>query len=183
MGPGLVWPEKLDLAPYRLMLDVGGGSGAHSIGATNAWPHLKALVLDQEQICAMAREFIEKYALSDRISTQVADFFKDPFPPANLHFYGMIFHDWPPEQCRSFARKSFESLPPCGRIVIHEMLFNDDRTGPFPVAAFNVDMLVAMPGQQYSGKELSQFLSEAGFREIEVKSTFGYWSIVTGVKP
>jgi hypothetical protein len=95
----------------------------------------------------------------------------------------MIFHDWPPEQCRSFARKSFESLPGGGRIVIHEMLFNDDRTGPFPVAAFNVDMLVAMSGQQYSGKEISQFLSEAGFAEIEVKPTFGYWSVVTGVKP
>jgi hypothetical protein len=44
-------------------------------------------------------------------------------------------------------------------------------------------MLVAMPGQQYSGKEISQFLSEAGFAEIEVKPTFGYWSVVTGVKP
>jgi hypothetical protein len=183
MGPGLAWPEKLDLTPNHLMLDLGGGSGAHSIGATTVWPHLKALVLDQEPICAIAREFIEKYGLADRVSTRAADFFNDPFPPADLHFYGMIFHDWPPEQCRSFARKSFESLPGGGRIVIHEMLFNDDRTGPFPVAAFNVDMLVAMPGQQYSGKEISQFLSEAGFAEIEVKPTFGYWSVVTGVKP
>jgi hypothetical protein len=63
------------------------------------------------------------------------------------------------------------------------MLFNDDRTGPFAVAAFNVDMLVAMPGQQYSGRELQTMLSEAGFTEIEVKPTFGYWSIVTGRKP
>jgi hypothetical protein len=66
--------------------------------------------------------------------------------------------------------------------VINELLFNDDRTGPFPVAAFNVAMLVAMQGQQYSGREISGFLTEAGFREIEVKPTFGYWSIVTGMK-
>jgi hypothetical protein len=26
-------------------------------------------------------------------------------------------------------------------------------------------------------------LTEAGFRRIEVKPTFGYWSVVTGVKP
>jgi hypothetical protein len=44
-------------------------------------------------------------------------------------------------------------------------------------------MLVAMPGQQYSGLELSTMLTEAGFTEIEVKPTFGYWSIVTGRKP
>jgi hypothetical protein len=44
-------------------------------------------------------------------------------------------------------------------------------------------MLVAMPGQQYSGKEISAMLKYAGFQEVEVKPTFGYWSIVTGRKP
>jgi hypothetical protein len=43
-------------------------------------------------------------------------------------------------------------------------------------------MLIAMPGQQYSKAELSAMLKEAGFRKIEVKPAFGYWSIVTGVK-
>ena len=71
---------------------------------------------------------------------------------------------------------------PGGRIVVHEMLFNDERTGPFSVAAFNVDMLVAMPGQQYSGKEISTMLGDAGFCDVEIKPTFGYWSIVVGRK-
>ena len=34
IGPALAWPETLDLSGHRLFLDVGGGSGAHSIGAT-----------------------------------------------------------------------------------------------------------------------------------------------------
>ena len=71
-----------------------------------------------------------------------------------------------------------------GRIIIHEMLYNDDKTGPFPVAAFNIVMLLwTTEGQQYSGRELSAMLTEAGFTDIEVKPTFGYWSIVTGRKP
>ena len=69
-----------------------------------------------------------------------------------------------------------------GRIIVHEMLFNEDRTGPFPVAAMNVTMLESMPGQQYSGREITQMLADPGFTKIEVKPTFGYWSIVTGVK-
>jgi O-methyltransferase domain/Dimerisation domain len=182
IGPAMVWPRRLDLSRHRVMLDVGGGSGAHSIGAVTVRPKLRAIVLDQPPICAIAREFAAEYGVADRVSTRDADFFKDPYPQADLHFYGSIFHDWPPERCRFFARKSSESLPPGGRIVIHEWLFNDDRTGPFPVAAFNVDMLVAMPGQQYSKRELVTMLREAGFRKIEAKPTFGYWSIVTGVK-
>jgi hypothetical protein len=183
LAAGLAWPEALDLSRHRVMLDVGGGSGAHSLGAVNRWPELTAVVLDQPPICAIAREFAARYSLEGRISTHSADFFQDPFPPADLHFYGMIFHDWPPDRCRFFAEKSFQSLPSGGRIVVHEMLFNDDRTGPFPVAAFNVDMLIAMPGQQYSGKEISAMFNDAGFRDIEVKPTFGYWSIVVGRKP
>jgi hypothetical protein len=56
------------------------------------------------------------------------------------------------------------------------------RPGP-PVAASNIIMLLWCEGQQYSGGELSAMLSEAGFTDIEVKPTWGYWSIVTGLKP
>jgi hypothetical protein len=63
------------------------------------------------------------------------------------------------------------------------MLFNNDRSGPFPVAAFNIVRLLWCEGEQYSGREISSMLREAGFAKIDVKPTFGYWSIVTGVKP
>jgi hypothetical protein len=182
MAPALAWPKHVELSGCRAILDIGGGSGAHSIGAVIAWPRLCAIVLDLPIVCDIAKGFIRQYGLEERISTHPGNSFSDPFPPADVHFYGMIFHDWPPEKCRFLARKSFEALPPDGRIIIHEMLFKDDRTGPFPVAAFNVDMLVAMPGQQYSGKEISGMLAEAGFADIDVKPTFGYWSIVTGLK-
>ena len=44
-------------------------------------------------------------------------------------------------------------------------------------------MLMYIPGEQYSGRELSTMLTDAGFRDIEVKPTFGYWSVATGLKP
>jgi hypothetical protein len=43
-------------------------------------------------------------------------------------------------------------------------------------------MLAAMPGQQYSGRELRGMLTEVGFKDVESEPTFGYWSIVTGRK-
>ncbi len=132
----------------------------------------------------MAEEFIPQYGLAGRIKTAVGDMWAEGlFPPADTHFYSAIYHDWPPEKCRFLTRKSFDSLPSGGRIILHEMLFHDDKTGPFPVAAFNITMLLWVTGQQYSGRELAEMLAEAGFRDIKVTPTFGYWSIVTGVKP
>jgi O-methyltransferase domain/Dimerisation domain len=183
VGPAMAWPAKLDLSKNRLMLDVGGGSGAHAIGAVSRWRKLRAIVMDVAPVCEVAREFAERAGMATRISTHVADMWSEPFPGADLHFYSMIFHDWPPDKCRFLARKSFEALPSRGRIVVHEILFNNERTGPFVAAGFNVNMLTLMKGEQYSGREISAFLGDAGFKRIQVKPTFGYWSIVTGTKP
>jgi hypothetical protein len=109
---------------------------------------------------------------------------EDPFPEADLHFYSNIYHDWSREKGALLTRKSFESLPPGGRIVVHEMLLDDDKTGPLAAVGFNIVMLVwSADGAQYSGREFSEMLTDAGFGQIETKLTFGYNSIVTAVKP
>ena len=87
------------------------------------------------------------------------------------------------KKCLFLAQKSYESLPENGRVIIHEMLFNDDKSGPFSVAAYNINMLLWTEGQQYSGNEIAQMLDDAGFIEIEVVRTgFGDWSMVIGKK-
>jgi O-methyltransferase domain/Dimerisation domain len=183
IGPALAWPELIDLSRHRVMLDIGGGSGAHCIGATRKWPNLRAIVFDIAPVCEVAREFAAEYALRDRISTHAGDMWTDRFPDADCHFYSHIFHDWPVEKCELLARQSFERLPAGGRIIVHEILFDDDKSGPLVAAAMNMVMLTNTTGQQFSGSELSTMLSAAGFRDLEVKPVFGIMSIVTGRKP
>ena len=137
----------------------------------------------QREILDYLNEFITRHGLQERIGTQVGDMWTDSFPPADLHFYSWIYHDWPPEKGRVLTHKSFVGLESGGRIIIHEMLYNDDKMGPFAVAALNSAMLWGTEGQEYSGRELSTMLTEAGFVDIEVKPTWGYWSVVTGRKP
>lgn len=183
MSSARVWPGLIDLSEYQLMLDVGGGSAAHAIGAAQRWPHLRAIVLDIASVCPVADEFIARHGLQDRITTRVGDMWADPFPTADLHFYSDIYHDWPPEKCQFLTRKSFESLEPGGRLIIHEILYNDTRTGPLAAAAYSVAMLLNTQGQQYSAHELSKMLTDAGFTDIVSMPTFGYWSMVSGRKP
>lgn len=183
MAAAMAWPSAINLSKCRQMLDVGGGSGAHSIGAVMRWPKLRATVFDIAPVCEVAREIAHQAGVQDRVGTQVGDMWNDPFPPADLHFYSYIYHDWPPEKCSVLSRKSFESLNPGGRIVVHEVLYNKDKTGPFAAAAYTMIMLGWTTGRQYSGQELAEMLREAGFKDIKVKPTFGYMSVVTGVKP
>ena len=134
-------------------------------------------------MCEVAEQFIAEHGLTGRIGTHVLDMWADPFPPADLHFYSMIYHDWPPPKCRVLTRRSFDALPPGGRLIVHELLLDDERPGPVAVAAYSVAMLLWTEGQQYSGRELAAMLAEVGFADVEVKRTFGYWGLVTGRKP
>jgi protein-L-isoaspartate O-methyltransferase len=184
MAAALAWPQVFDLSQHRRLLDIGGGSGAHSIGAVLKWANLQAVILDMAIVCKIAQEYVAQYGLQNQITTRASDMWNDPFPPADLHFYSDIYHDWPPEKGRFLTHKSFESLEPGGRIIIHETLYdNEQKLGPPAVAAYNMIMLISTEGQQYSGTELSRMLSEAGFVDIKVLPTSGYWNIVTGCKP
>lgn len=182
MAPALAWPDVVDLSGRKLMLDIGGGSGAHSIGAALKHPQLRAIIFDRAPVCEVAAEFVSQYALQERIGTHVGDMWEDPFPPADVHFYSFIYHDWPPDKCALLTRKSFESLPSGGEILIHEMLYDDEKTGPFPIAAFSMVMLGWTEGEQYSGRELSDILRDAGFMDLKKTPTVGYWSILRGRK-
>jgi hypothetical protein len=182
--PSLAWPAEIDLSGYTRMLDVGGGSGAHAISAVTRWPDLRATVFDLTPVCEVAAEFIAKAGCQGRVNTQHGDLWEDSFPPADLHFYSNVYHDWSRAKGAALTRKSFQSLPSGGRIIVHEMLFDDDHAGPYTTASYDVTMLMwSLDGAQYSGSELSELLASAGFRSVETRPAFGAYGIVTGVKP
>ncbi|MCI0563280.1 MAG: acetylserotonin O-methyltransferase, partial [Nitrososphaera sp.] len=99
MAPALVWPSSINLSAYSCLLDIGGGSGAHAIGALRQWPQLTGIVFDIEPVCEVATEYIRKYKLGSRMRTQTGDLWKTPFPVSDVHFYSQIYHDWPLEKC------------------------------------------------------------------------------------
>ena len=183
MGAALEWVELLDLSPHQVLLDVGGGSGAHAIAAALKWPHLEAIVADLPPVCEVAEGIIARHQVQSRVTTQPIDMWETPYPEADVHFYADIYHDWSPERGTFLTQKSFDQLPSGGRIILHEMLLNEAKTGPAAAANYNIAMLLWTEGQQYSRSELVQLLEQTGFTEVTVIPGRSYWSLVTGVKP
>ncbi len=179
----LFWPTLLDLSQHRMMLDIGRGSGVQSFGAALKLPDLQVLILDFPLVCEVIQEYIAQYEVQDRVKTYAANIWKDHWPSADLHFFSNMYHEWSPEKCNFLTDKSFMSLESGGRIIIHEVLYNDEKTGAFAPAAFSMLMMGWTEGEQYSGQELKEMLKNAGFVNIQVLPAFGYYSIVTGVKP
>ncbi len=182
--PAKAWPGRVDLSANRVLLDVAGGSGIHSLEALRRWPELRAVVLESPAVCRCSGHFLKDAGVAARrLRFHAADMWSDPWPEADLHFFSDVFHDWSPEECATLAARSFAALPSQGRILVHEMLFNDQKTGPKAVAFSSLSMVLWTQGRQYSGAELAKILTGAGFDRVQRHPTFGCWSLVTARKP
>jgi hypothetical protein len=166
IAPATAWPDKLDLSNHRMMLDIAGGSGAHAIGALQKWPHLKGTVYEMSPVSGFVSEYAKQYGLSDRLFSVTGDMWKDPFAPADLHFYSQVFHDWTSEKCRFLTEKSFAALPSGGRLIVHELLLDRDKAGPLVPSLMTMVMLLWTEGRQYSEVELTEMLQGAGFVDV-----------------
>jgi acetylserotonin N-methyltransferase len=165
------------------LLDVGGGSGCFCVAIAQQFPAVRCTVLELPTVCDVALGYIEDGGVSDRVDTVAIDMFREPWPRGyDGMFFSNIFHDWDAETNRLLARRAFEALEPGGRIFLHEMLLNEDGSGPVTTASFSMLMLLGTHGRQYSFSELRQILADAGFTGIDARATYGYYSIVSGRK-
>jgi hypothetical protein len=180
--PALHWAREYKLERIERLVDIGGGSGIHTIAACVNNPQLNGVICDREEILPFTREYVDKFGLGSRIAIKKLDMWSDPFPEGDAYFFGDIFHDWNQEKCLFLAQKAFRSLSGEGSIILHEMLFDPDKTGPYLTAAYNMKMMMWTEGQQYSCCEIEDILHQAGFREITMQKSLGNWSLIIGKK-
>lgn len=159
--------ETVDLGDRAHLLDLGGGSGAWAIELCRLYPALEATVFDLPGVVEVAQEKIATAGLGDRIDTVAGDFFAEgPLPTGyDAILLSMVLHDWAETKNRALLGKCHEALPAGGRVVIAELLVDDDRTGPAPAALMSLNMLIETEGRNYTAAEYQEWLLDAGFRD------------------
>lgn len=171
-----------DFSGVQHLLDIAGGSGGYAIALALQFPNLRCTVADLPPVVDDARSYIARYGCQDRVDTYAFNMFDDPWPRGyDAILFTNILHDWDPERRGQLLRSSFEVLPSAGRVCIHEILLNDAQDGPLAAALFSV-MMLGTRGKQFSSVELADMLRAAGFARVEVRPTYGYYSLVSGLK-
>ena len=174
--------RAVDLSDVRRMLDVAGGAGSFSIALALRYPNLRCTVADLPNVVANTRTYIERYQCQDRVDTHAFNMFEDAWPSGyDAIFFSNIFHDWDAHRRTDLANLAFAALPAGGRILIHEMLLNDAADGPLAAALFSVLML-GTRGKQFAYHELEELVTTAGFVDVRVTHTYGYYSLVSATK-
>lgn len=168
MGAGRRFARLVDLSGRKRLLDLGGGSGAYSIQATQAYPGLTAVVFDLPPVVAVAREFIAANDASERVEAVAGDFTRDPFPAgcdvvvmaSNLPLYDE-------DVIARVVRKAYEALEPGGEMHLVGEMLDDDRRGPLDPALWGLaEAISGSGGKAHTIAQCRAYFVDAGFFDI-----------------
>ena len=162
IGKGVVPMMRLE----GRVLDLAGGPGAYAILMCKANPALTCVSVDLPAISAEAKEYVEKFGLSDRIECRSGDYHTDDFEAEGydaVTLFGALHQESPADIVTILSRAN-RALKPGGRIYILDLMTDRTHTAPRFSALFAVNMaLTTENGWGFSDAELDGWLRESGF--------------------
>ena len=173
--------REIPIGDAKNMLDVGGGPGTYALEWCKLHTHLKATVFDIPPVLEVAKNYIEKYQLEERVSTKPGDFHKDDLGDSqyDLVLMANILHMYDADMGNALVAKAVKALQPGGRIVLHGFCTDEDQTGPLDDTLFSLNIgMLTKGGRAHPVNEKISWLKGTGVSDIRY---FRVEAIPTGV--
>lgn len=176
--------KAYDFSLHRRTLDLGGGTGAMSIGICQRHSELRAIIFDLPDITQIARRFVSESGLADRIEVQAGNFKEDALPEGfDVALLANLLSVAGEETNRKLLREIYERLPDGGAIILSGWILDDGRTSPLiPVLFCLEDISWGAPDVERSAATYERWLAEAGFTEIRREMYCPPTSLIVGRK-
>jgi hypothetical protein len=169
MGNFIAFAERFDFTEYSSLCDIGGAGAQLSAMVTMRKPQIHCKSFDLPAISPIALENISKMGLADKIEVVTGDFFKDPFPHADIITMGNILHDWGTRDKIRLIQKAYEALHEGGSFVVIESIIDNERRENAFGLLMSLNMLIeTQEGYNFSAEDFNGWAKEAGFSETYV---------------
>ena len=170
LGPARGLARQIDLSAAASLLDVGGGTGAYSITLCNAFPKLKATVIDFPNVAKLGRNYVAEAGLADRIRYIDGNALETVWPKGqDAILMSYLFSGVPDTEHERLIEQAYDCLNPGGMVLIHDFVVHADRTGPKNAALWQLQHTAFTPQARSLDDEwLAERLTQAGFGEVTV---------------
>jgi 16S rRNA G1207 methylase RsmC len=169
---------------FMRMLDAGGGSGGLAITLCRACPTLRATIADLTNVATISREFVAEAEMTGQIDVINADLVATP--PAGRYDVAVLralLQVLGPDAAARVVANVGAAIDPGGEIFIVGRVLDDSRQAPLDTVAANLMFLnIYDEGQAYTEGEHRDWLTAAGFGDVERRNLSGGYSIIRGVK-
>jgi len=161
--------EKYDFSSVKKLMDVGSGGAGLAITITNAHPQIKATAIDLPQVAPIARKIVSEQGMNDRIDVVAANVVTDALPRGHdVAVLRGLLQVLSSEDARLAVKNIGAALNQDGKIFIIGQILDDSRTSPAEAVGFNLAFINSYDaGESYTEAEHREWLSEAGFVDVE----------------
>jgi SAM-dependent methyltransferase len=169
--------DILDMTGVRRLMDLGGGSGVMSLALLRRHPHLAAVVVDIENVCAVGREIAATQPVAERITYFAADFEHDDLPGGFDLVLACDVGVW----SKALLHKLRDALNPGGRLVIVDQFAPAEGVAPAARLYLHWAFLGSLedPASSFrTAAELHTLLRQAGFRTLSEYTLSEGWLVI-----
>lgn len=164
LGVGSTW-QNLQV------LDIAGGSGPWSIPIAERDPGSRVTLVDFPEPVKVAKRFAKKHKVLSQFEFVESNLWEAEWGSSqfDLVLFGHICHSEGEKKTREMIRRAFRALKPGGKLLIAEMVADDQRSEANSWALmFAVNMLVnTEEGDTFTFAEYRRWFKAAGFRAVE----------------
>jgi len=168
VAPAMMLAAQADWSRCRRLLDVGGGSGAFAIALCQLHAGLSAVILDFPNVLAVARKRVAAAGLADRIALLAGNALETSWPDRqDAVLFSYISGSVAAEAVGELYRRAHGALAAGGRVLVHDFMVDDDRTGPPLAAIWALQHATFTPAAaSLTPAFIAGLLAEAGFEDV-----------------
>jgi len=175
--------QKFDLSGYQSMCDLGGATGLLSCLVARQYPQLQCTTFDLPVIEPIARSWVKRDGLDQKVAIVSGDFFRDPIPRAEVITMGMVLHDWNLEKKQQLIDRVYQALPDNGVFIAIEHLIDDQRRDNAFGLMMSLNMLIELGDAfDFTAEDFQLWCRQAGFRRFQVLHLAGPCSAAIAYK-
>jgi SAM-dependent methyltransferase len=177
--------KSVDFSSIKTLLDVGCGGGGMSITITKLCPYITATAVDLASVIPIAEKIVSEEGAAERVKVVAADavngLLPESYDAAVLKAFLQVLSA---QDARRAIRKVYDVLNPGGRLFIIGHILDDSRLTPLDAVAFNLAFINFFDsGESYTDGEHRNWLTAAGFVDIERSRLSDAGSLMTARKP
>jgi hypothetical protein len=174
---GRALADVYDFAPFRSVMDVGGGYGALLVGPLEAAPGLKGRVFDMPILAGHALTYLGEQGVGGRVDYAGGSFFESVPAGDDCLLLKFILHDWNDAHCHTIL-SNIEAVLGGGTLLIIE------RIVPEIVSSQDTDVIrgdlvmMSVGGKERTEAQYHELLGSAGLRITRIVAIDGNFSAI-----
>ena len=168
-----------DFAPYRTIIDVGGGHGRLLSAIIAATPGASGVLYDLPHVVEGAPELLQRHGVADRVRVEGGSFLDAVPAGGDAYVMKNVIHDWADAEAVTILSNVRKAARVGSTLLLVEFVIPEhDRE--FIGKWADMEMLVQAGARERTADDYRKLYEQAGFQMTRVVPTAGPISLVEG---